>query len=499
MKRVIRNVTGCAALAAASGAVIAAATDRAIWLDPIGDALLRRTDAGAVAPILPNATLPDVVSVSIMPWAPLQPDCDPYVGLPSSANPPDMARIDVVFAGLVNPPGPLGANGTEFAPDRFGPSPVYGFFEIDVDNDRNTGGEGAAAARSRSLTVGARYGARPADPFLAGRVPESAADLDYDWQSPPFFERTGTDFALTLCGCFDAVIVSETGNMDGRLDPGETMIVCGRFFQRAGGYRWGSNIHGGSTPGAYDPLVNIRFKHEPTSNLTVVSLVYPLTMAGAAALAGEPEQPIDNLIDEQGSHHSLIEALTDVVATAHGSLSGLQAELMWRWTKKDPADYLNPQAWTVMFAVGTTYAEWSGAWYAWTDVGFNMTRGDLNGDGSVTHADREAVVSAIAQLDGSALDADGEINGIVQLSDPGTNFSIYDIDGDGTLSTADVAWFTFPSSCPQDWNGDGQVNVPDIFAFLADWFAGLADFNRDGETDVSDIFAYLTAWFQGCA
>jgi hypothetical protein len=49
-----------------------------------------------------------------------------------------------------------------------------------------------------------------------------------------------------------------------------------------------------------------------------------------------------------------------------------------------------------------------------------------------------------------------------------------------------------------DWDGNQVVQVSDIFAFLAAWFAGNGDFNDDGINAVSDIFAFLAAWFAGC-
>ncbi|MBX3406445.1 MAG: lamin tail domain-containing protein [Phycisphaeraceae bacterium] len=54
--------------------------------------------------------------------------------------------------------------------------------------------------------------------------------------------------------------------------------------------------------------------------------------------------------------------------------------------------------------------------------------------------------------------------------------------------------------CLADYDQSGTVNVPDIFAFLAGWFAGdaRADFNNSGGSDVPDIFAFLAAWFAGC-
>ncbi|MBX3404140.1 MAG: hypothetical protein KF699_12080 [Phycisphaeraceae bacterium] len=54
--------------------------------------------------------------------------------------------------------------------------------------------------------------------------------------------------------------------------------------------------------------------------------------------------------------------------------------------------------------------------------------------------------------------------------------------------------------CPADFDGDGVVGVPDIFAFLAAWFAyePRADFDNNGVLAVPDIFAFLSAWFAGC-
>jgi hypothetical protein len=59
---------------------------------------------------------------------------------------------------------------------------------------------------------------------------------------------------------------------------------------------------------------------------------------------------------------------------------------------------------------------------------------------------------------------------------------------------------TIPVYCPSDQNGNGVVEVQDIFDFLNDWFAGLsrADANGNGVLEVQDIFDYLNAWFQGC-
>ncbi len=468
---------------------------RTLWVDALGDVTARRTDSGADGAMIAGGTLPDLLSVSLIPWLPAS-HADPYTGLPDTGPSANIVRIDVVFSGLVNPPGPLGLNGTAYEPGRHGPSPVYGFIEIDVDNDRDTGGEFAAQARSRTLGLSGRFGGRIADPLLVDRVPTSAADLDVSWLTPPYFERTGTDFALAMCGCFESSIAFQDGNCDDRLDPGETMIVSGRFFQRAGGYRLASQIVGGSDVGLYDPIVNMRFTHEPTSNLTVVTLVFPLTPAGAAALACEPEQPIDSSIGS-GSHFSIAEALADLVSGANAGASGLTNQLIQRWSKKDPSDYLNPLMWNAAAIVGTAYAEPEDALYVWTDTGFQLTRGDTDGDGVVTPNDRAAVEWFVAFNDGSAIDVDGTVNGIVTLDNIGPNFSLFDVTGDGAVSEGDVNWFEFPSACRADWDRNGAVEVADIFAFLASWFAGNADFDGDGVTEVPDIFAFLADWFAG--
>jgi hypothetical protein len=54
--------------------------------------------------------------------------------------------------------------------------------------------------------------------------------------------------------------------------------------------------------------------------------------------------------------------------------------------------------------------------------------------------------------------------------------------------------------CIADWNGDFASNVPDVFAYLTDWFRGETNADIDGVpgVGVSDIFRFLTFWFAGC-
>lgn len=68
-----------------------------------------------------------------------------------------------------------------------------------------------------------------------------------------------------------------------------------------------------------------------------------------------------------------------------------------------------------------------------------------------------------------------------------------------TISGTFVGSGTVPY-CAGDFDQDGSVAVPDIFAFLSAWFAGLPSANFDGMNgnDVPDIFAFLSAWFAPC-
>ncbi len=67
----------------------------------------------------------------------------------------------------------------------------------------------------------------------------------------------------------------------------------------------------------------------------------------------------------------------------------------------------------------------------------------------------------------------------------------------GWINLDDAALYV--GTCPADYNGNGTLEVQDIFDFLNGWFAGApaADFNGGG-LSVQDIFDFLNAWFAGC-
>ncbi len=70
-----------------------------------------------------------------------------------------------------------------------------------------------------------------------------------------------------------------------------------------------------------------------------------------------------------------------------------------------------------------------------------------------------------------------------------------DVESDPAELTVNIV-----NTCPADLDGIEGLGVPDIFQFLALWFAGdaLADWDEQDGIGVPDIFAYLSDWFAGC-
>jgi hypothetical protein len=466
------------------------------FADRLGDALVRRTGV-APAMLPPAQNLPDLLSVTVSGWQPTSPTTDRFVGVRATGASALFVRVDVVVNGLVNPPGSVGVGGQTYNPYQFGPSPLFGFIEFDIDRNIDTGGELPSAAWFRTTANVARFGA-VLPGALAGRTlldglasvsgtPGNTGSIEYC--------RSGTDFALALCGCTQITVLSGA-SPSGALTfgPGDTWVVRGRFFQRSGGYAPAASSYGGTGPGHYDPLVPLRFSHDVVSDRTTVSLVYPLRQAGAGQLAGRPAQAINgNCADDT----SVQEAVADLVSAAatYGNAHTLTWQLIHNWSTAAPEQALDPTLWTVKAVVGAAYSVPSDGLYIWTDVGFGLSPGDVTGDGHRNVFDLQAIHAAIATRDGSPTDEDQTVNGRVDLIAAGWNFSVYDVNGDGVIDQADAAGL---AECPADVEPDGTLNVLDVFAFLAAWFASGADFNGDGVSSASDIFAFLEAWFAGC-
>jgi hypothetical protein len=48
--------------------------------------------------------------------------------------------------------------------------------------------------------------------------------------------------------------------------------------------------------------------------------------------------------------------------------------------------------------------------------------------------------------------------------------------------------------CPEDINGDGDVDTADLLFLLAAWGTPDGDVDGDGDTDTADLLALLAAW-----
>lgn len=476
------------------GACLASSGGPQILTDAAGDAAIRRTDPGANGPINPLSTMPDVVELRLGGWTTPTPTTDPYTGSWVAGGNADLLRLDLVLAGVVNPPGTLGLGAHPFNPYQYGPSPIYGFIDLDIDRTRNTGGELGSAATQRFLANIARFGALPYG-SLAERAARSAADYDGSFFTGPQFERSGEDFALVFCGCFGVYTVDTFGDTNGAFDAGDTWIVRGRFFQRAAGYEEASAAFGGSFPGLYDPSVRLRFQHSTATNRTTISLVYPLRMAGAALLAGEPVQPIDLSVS---NHTSVVEALTDVIDGALEPVSPEAYELSHRLAGRSATDYLDPSDWRVTMIVGTSYAQVEPSLYAWTDYGFECLAGDFDADGALAPADVAIFDSALASRDGGSNDADGAVNGAVVIPNFGVNFDLLDLTGDGVIDASDRDRLFAP--LPGDADLDCMVGLGDVAFLIQRWATSdpAGDLDRDGLVGLGDLAVIINHWATTC-
>ncbi len=474
--------------AMAMGCTNAAAQLEAVYLDPAGDAAVRPTDRGGTGVLHPDARLPDIVSLSIAGWQPTLPATDPYTGMVVASDGSDIFRVQLVLDGLVHPPGTLGLSGQPFDPYRFGTSPVFGFVEFSVDRRKDTGGHLGSSAESRFMANVARFGSRP-EGSIGQRIATSADDYDRVLSTGPQFERSGADWALSMCGCAGVTLVSEIGNGNGLFDAGETMVVRGRFFSRSDGYILPSGMSGGSVFGAYDPFVNLRFSHDTGTDQTTVTFVGPVTNVGFGLLAGTATPPINLRADDGWSIEEGVIDLIDSVPFA----SGEARVLIEDWEGRDVEDSLEPDRWEATAIVGTSYTEqFVDGLFAWTDVGFDLEPGNFDGDLSVGLIDEGILRDWVYATDGAVFDADGVKNGVVVIGRTPFNFSLYDLDASGEVRHQDLAVLG-PRA---DLDGDGVLTVFDFLAFQNFFNAGnlRADFDFSESLDSFDFLAFQNAF-----
>jgi len=466
-----------------------------VYLDEKGDAVMRRTDdLSSPAPFIPPEVLPDILRLSLRGWAPDDPSTDPYTGATVAPTQTSIFRLDLVIDGLVNPPGPLGFGGAAFDPFRFGDKPLYGFIELDIDANPETGGDLPGYAESRYMGNIGRFNS-VASGARAGRSSRWGWQNDQFFFSTPQIERSGAEFEISLCGCFDVTVVAEGGDDDGVFEAGETWIVESRFFRRSSGFVLASGAFGGSAFGEYDPVNRLRFSHDVDADETTVTLVAPLDQAGAALLLDEPQQPANLDVSD---HSSIAEAMLDVIETLKfKNPPDPSATLAAGWAGADPHAFLDPTQWTATALVAATYATQRTEVYIYTDVGFNERPGDLDGDGRVTQQDRDEFISLLSAVDGSSNDDDALVNGEVVLDGFSANFGVGDLTQDGVVNSEDLALIIpDPPPCPPDLDGDGNVGSADLGLLLGSWGAAseTADLDDDGVVGSTDLALLLGQW-----
>ena len=488
----------CAASLAACLSIGVAATlasdEPRIYTDPAGDAVLRRTDPGADGIVHPQAGWPDYVRIAFGGWRTNTPQSNPYDGSWRDPRDTNLVRIDVVFNGLVNPPGPLDLRGEGYDPYRYGMNPVYGYVEFDLDSNRDTGGE-IDDVRNRPLGNASRFGGRIKG-SLGGRAAVTAFDFDNNLLTEPLVERSGEEMHLAFCACSPMTIDPLNDPTPDTFDAGDTWIVSSRFLRRTHAFSGYSVAFGGSAPGEYDPVVKLRFAHNLQTDETTITLIYGLDNSGAAALRGEATQPMDF---NAGNQTSILEMLHEIRFAAqrtsdpgHGTPFDLLRE--WReYDNEDLEDFLRVRSWTVLALFGTAYAvQEPEALFVWTDIGPDFTFGDCTGDGLVTTADLQSLYTAIAQSDGTSFDADGQPNGQTRIINFGDNFALFDLNYDGVINSLDVSMIGLHRM--GDVNTDGWVEQRDLTLLRAmrglnsnhPLFNPAADLNNDLRIDSLD-------------
>ena len=476
-----------------------------IIADPADDALLRRTDDNADGFIDPQAQrLPEILEMRIGTFQPIQPDGNRFIGNWDSAG--GYLRLDIDLAGIINPPGPLGLDTSfpSYDPLLYGPNPVYGFIEFDIDADENTGGE-LSAPDFRYLGNVARFGGLPVESRFIDRVALDASAFDDDVTTPPFVDRSGEEFHISFLGerISSVDIIHESSGGDPALfEPGETWILGGKLVHRAHGFEQ-FTLMCFNEEGRYEDEVKIQFKHDLATDITMISLVYPLTNAGFAAFSGPNETvlPNDGCADGQSS---IEEALEDLQFSASIAPPGTRQlpefQLIAGWEFNNVADHLDPSAWRVTGLLGSAYVNQQpdAALFMWTDLVPNPQIGDFDADGLVDAADTTQLNTFIATEDGTSNDEDGIINNTIDLWNFAGNFSLFDTDYDGLVAPQDAI-------VPGDMDLNQLVEFEDIDDFVlalldpATYSAthgGVdplirGDVNADGLLDGRDIKGFL--------
>lgn len=437
-----------------------------IFVDPPDDAKVIRTDKTQGMPFdVESHRLPEIVQMRLGSYQPDEPAIDLYTGNWSTTG--GFMRFDVVFAGLINPPGPvgLGANGF-YSAYEYGPHPVFGFIEFDVDINEQTGGE-VDFPELRYLGNVARLGGLPTEPRFQNRVALKWDDLENPVNYAPYVKRSGEEFHLALLGEeIGAVEVIKEAYCGDPLifEAGEIWVVSGTWLHRAHVFEEFS-LQCFAAEGRYMPTCSLRFRHSEYSNLTTVSLVFPLNNA-AHASTQEPVPAAQSNNGCPGDQYSIVEALVDLQFSSANAdpfhMTFPEFALLADWAIEVPEALLTPGNWRISTCLGSAYpsTQSGSARFVWTDLYPNVLNRDFTGDGAITVSDVAAFHDFLCTHDGND-DIDDDENGSnhsIKLKNFSRSFSLYDSNYDGYVDAEDVVLLG-----DMDWNG--RIEASDVNAF----------------------------------
>ena len=465
--------------------------------DDLGDTLLRRTCTPADWPVNPGRH-PDLLAYRTGNWLVYDPETSLFEGEFNLPYGPYF-RLDIVLDGLMNPAGPCWYSDTQqiwttFDPLLYGPNPVLGRVQIDVDGHIDTGGWIGESSRPQDSLLGnvGRFGYRAYSPGggpYAYRTATCYPDTLAPFSHEPKVWRGGNDVCLHLPGSMNGDsgeitgIDKLVGDQDDLFETGETWILHGHFFCRAP-----RDVGGGSF---YCPETQLMFAHDVAADETTISFVFQV------------HQDPTTLDFDPTNEFSVVEILwgfeqmSQLIPTGDPALDAI----LWDWQDQIPYDYLDSQYWGLEMLLSTCYtsAPADDQPFAWTDFAERMGSpdnrpGDLTGDGVVDAEDAADFASSIVEYDGIGLwDADGiPNNGSLTIPNYPMNFSLYDINYDGIVTSED-----FPGAIT-DCNSNGIDDCLDVTSYSLDLGPGhetaelfaLADFTGDDLPDFVTKFGY---------
>ncbi|HPF39323.1 MAG TPA: hypothetical protein P5081_01165 [Phycisphaerae bacterium] len=434
-----------------------------IGTDAAQELTVRRTDVGAVAELDEDIrTIPDLLHYELGAWAPDNPATSLYAGDWSDAG--QFLRFDMILNGLVNPPGPLALRDDTYAPFMYGPSPIIGFVEFNVDLNVNTGGE-VAAPEYRYLGNVGRFGGRVDHPDWFDRAAVCGADIDHVISTAPLVDRSGEEFHIAFTGDNVLAINHRIGDNDDVFEPDEAWAVSASWLHRAHAFERFSSA---GADGIYEPPAEFIFRHRQDVDQTTITLIFPLTNLAAAQARGEIEEPNNGSDADQASIYEGLKNLTQSVAAipiGDPTRQDPVFQTIRPWESQSASTYLDPSAWDVNIVIGMAYETIDpfGAIFAPTDVWPGPLPGDFNANGILDAGDIIEFDVFLSDNDGSSLtDADGVVNGIVIIPNFGPNFCMYDLDYDGDIDNSDRKEIVIMG----DLNFDNAVDVGDLAEFV---------------------------------